>query len=47
MSCSIPIKIPKEVKEKLDEIKIHPRQPYWEVIEELIKIKEHMENARG
>ena len=29
--------IPEEIKKKLDEIKIHPREPYWEVIEKLIK----------
>lgn len=33
------IKIPKELKEKLSKLKIHPRQAYWEVIENLIKEK--------
>jgi len=31
------IAVSRETKEKLDELKVHPRQPYDEVIRKLIK----------
>jgi predicted DNA-binding protein len=33
------IRIPKELKKKLDELKIHKNQAYYEVIEKLLKKK--------
>ena len=29
--------IPRELKEELDKLKVHPKQPYYEVIEMLLK----------
>jgi len=31
------IKMPKKLVEKLKDMKIHPRQPYYEVIEKLVE----------
>lgn len=49
MVCLSPMKIKPEVKEKLNSLKIHPRQSYSEVIDELIKehliVKEEKENG--
>lgn len=30
------IKIPEELKKKLDKLKIHPREAYYQVIEKLV-----------
>lgn len=30
------IVVTKEIKEKLDKLKVHHREPYWEVIKRLI-----------
>jgi len=38
------IKIPKKLKERLRERKIHRNQPYWEVIQELLEKKEKKED---
>jgi predicted DNA-binding protein len=39
MAKQTTIRIPKELKKKLDELKIHKNQPYYEVIEKLLKKK--------
>jgi len=36
----ITIKVNLEIKEALDKIKIHPREPYYEVIKRLIEGKD-------
>jgi hypothetical protein len=30
------IKVPPSIKKTLDNLKVHPKQPYWEVIKRLI-----------
>jgi hypothetical protein len=32
----ITIKVNEEIKKRLDAMKIHPREPYWEVIKRLL-----------
>jgi len=36
--ANINIKVTKEIKDELDKIKLHPREPYHEVIYDLIQI---------
>ncbi|MHC1585229.1 MAG: hypothetical protein ACXQS7_03065 [Candidatus Syntropharchaeia archaeon] len=33
----INVRVPKELKEELEKLKIHPRQGIWEVIDSLVK----------
>ena len=33
------IALPESIKDKLHNLKIHPREPFWEVIERLLKGK--------
>lgn len=40
MACSVLMKVKPVTKEYLEKLKIHPRQPYDEVIQ--ILIKEHL-----
>jgi len=34
--AAINVKVTREIKEKLDKMKIHPREPYYEVILRLL-----------
>jgi len=37
MAIKITVSILKETQKKLDELKIHPREPYWEVLKRLVE----------
>ena len=37
MTFETTIGLPKKTKKKLDKLKIHPREPYYEVIERLLR----------
>jgi len=38
------MKIPRNLKNKLEELKIHKRQPYWEVVQDLYE--EHISKEK-
>jgi len=39
--AAINIKVTKPIKEKLDNMKVHPREPYYEVINRLLDYFQH------
>ena len=39
----ITIKVNEDIKKRLDGLKVHPREPYWEVIKRLIDYMEQQE----
>ena len=39
----ITIKVNADIKKKLDALKVHPREPYWEVIKRLIDYMDQQE----
>ena len=39
----ITIKVNEDIKKKLDKLKVHPREPYWEVIGRLIDYMDKQE----
>jgi len=40
------IRVPEDIKKKLDELKIHPRQPYHEVIQKLLEVYEEWKELK-
>lgn len=47
MATEFNIKVTKELKDKLDEIKIHPRETYDDIIQRLLKeAKLHLEKIK-
>lgn len=39
----ITIKVNEDIKKRLDTLKVHPREPYWEVIKRLIDYMDQQE----
>jgi hypothetical protein len=43
MQANINIKVTEEIRTRLDKLKAHPRQPYWEVIKRLLDYMDQQE----
>ena len=37
------ITVPMDLKERLSDLKVHPKQPLYEVISDLVKLKERVD----
>jgi len=43
MQANINIKVTEEIRIRLDHLKAHPRQPYWEIIKKLLDYMDKQE----